>query len=98
MDSAIEFWKLFFTKGKGGIGWNSPTTAWLDMWVEFYENEVKRPVNKDLWNMVGELMLKTKESGGEDLSWWTEDGAWPVAVDQFVAHVKEKRGSSMDTT
>jgi DCN1-like protein 1/2 len=67
------------------------------LWVEFYETNNKRPVNKDLWNMVGELVLKTKEPDGESLNWWTEDGAWPMAVDDFVTYVKEKRKVNGDT-
>ena len=102
LDAAIEFWKMFFTASSGGIEWNTKSTAWLDLWCEFYENQGKRPVNKDLWNMVGELVQRTKEPGGESLDWWTEDGAWPMAVDDFVAWVKEKRkaeggGDEMDT-
>jgi len=101
MDSAIDFWNMFFRQGKGGIDWNTSSTNWLDLWCEFYESKSKRPVNKDLWNMVGELVLKTREPDGESLSWWTEDGAWPMAIDDFVAFVKEKRktdGDSMDTS
>jgi len=101
MDSAIDFWNMFFREGKGGIEWNTPATKWLDLWCEFYETSNKRPVNKDLWNMVGELVLKTREPEGESLAWWTEDGAWPMAVDDFVAFVKEKRkgqGDTMDTS
>ena len=103
LDAAIEFWKMFFSTSSGGIEWNSKATPWLDLWCEFYETQGKRPVNKDLWNMVGELVQKTKEPGGESLEWWTEDGAWPMAVDEFVAWVKEKRkveggGDEMDTS
>ena len=103
LDAAIEFWKMFFSASSGGIEWNSKATPWLDLWCEFYETQGKRPVNKDLWNMVGELVQKTKEPGGESLEWWTEDGAWPMAVDEFVAWVKEKRkveggGDEMDTS
>ncbi|KAJ9497500.1 Scaffold-type E3 ligase [Exophiala xenobiotica] len=101
MDSAIDFWNMFFRSGKGGMEWNTSSTKWLDLWCEFYESKNKRPVNKDLWNMVGELVMKTKEPGGESLSWWTEDGAWPMAVDDFVAYVKDKRkadGDTMDTS
>ncbi|EXJ84103.1 hypothetical protein A1O3_04770 [Capronia epimyces CBS 606.96] len=97
MDSAIEFWNMFFREGKGGIQWNTPTTEWLDLWCAHYETHSKRPVNKDLWNMVCELVLKTREPGGESLEWWTEDGAWPMAVDDFVASVKAKRKSEGDT-
>lgn len=100
MDSALEFWQMFFSSSKGGVEWNGRNTAWLDEWLKFYETKGKRPVNKDLWNMVYELMVKTKEPGGEDLGWWKEDGAWPMAVDDFVAHVKQQRGgeAAMDTT
>jgi len=101
METALEIWKMFFTAGKGGIEWNSPRTPWLDLWLEFYETKSKRPVNKDLWNMVGELVAKTKEPGGEDLDWWKEDGAWPMAVDEYVAFVKERRraeAEGMDTS
>ena len=100
MDSALEFWEMFFGEGKGGMEWNSSTTKWLDLWTEFYKT-VNRPVNKDLWNMVGELVMKTKEPNGERLEWWTEDGAWPMAIDDFVAHVKDKQkvdGDAMDTS
>ncbi len=102
LDAAIEFWKMFFTVSSGGMEWNTKATPWLDLWCEFYETQGKRPVNKDLWNMVGELVQKTKEPGGESLEWWTEDGAWPMAVDDFVAWVKDRRrvdggGDQMDT-
>jgi DCN1-like protein 1/2 len=99
MDSGMDFWNMFFRKGKGGIEWNSSRTKWLDMWLEFYEKNSGRPVNKDLWNMVGELVIKIKEPGGENLEWWTEDGAWPMAVDDFIASIKAKtgkEGESMD--
>ena len=101
VETAVEFWTTFFSASSGGIEWNTARTAWLDLWNDFYATHVKRPVNKDLWNMVGELMTQTQEVGGESLSWWTEDGAWPMAVDEFVAYVKEKRGGkadSMDTS
>jgi DCN1-like protein 1/2 len=100
MDSAIDFWNMFFRQGKGGIEWNTTSTKWLDLWCEFYESHSKRPVNKDLWNMVGELVLRTKQPGGESFDWWTEDGAWPMAIDEYVAFMKKRNGDgdSMDTS
>ncbi|ERF72323.1 hypothetical protein EPUS_06079 [Endocarpon pusillum Z07020] len=99
VDAALDFWKMFFDADKGGIEWNSDWTPWLDWWLEYYEAKYKRPANKDLWNMVGELVNKTAEPGGENMDWWSEDGAWPMAVDEFVAFVKEKRGDVvMDTS
>lgn len=35
-------------------------------------------------------MRKTKED--ETFGWWSEDGAWPGAVDEFVGFVQAKRG------
>jgi len=99
MDSAIEFWNMFFRHGKGGMEWNTASIKWLDLWCEFYETSGKRPVNKDLWNMVCELVMKTREPGGDSLGWWTEDGAWPMAIDEFVGSIRNKRkteGDSMD--
>lgn len=99
VDAALDFWKMFFDSEQGGIDWNSDSTPWLDWWLEYYESRYKRPTNKDLWNMVGELVIKTREPGGENMDWWSEDGAWPMAVDEFVTFVKEKRGDVvMDTS
>lgn len=35
-------------------------------------------------------MRKTKED--ETFDWWSEDGAWPGAIDEFVGYVRAKRG------
>ena len=91
MDAALEFWQMLFGGKKGGIEWNSRRTPWLDWWLQFYETKTKRPVNKDLWNMLMELVTKTKEEDGEGLEWWNENGAWPMAIDEFVGFVKERR-------
>lgn len=95
MDAALEFWQMFFGGKKGGIEWNSRRTLWLDWWLEFYETKTKRPVNKDLWNMLMELVSKTKEEDGESLEWWNENGAWPMAIDEFVEFVKERRKANV---
>lgn len=34
-DIAVEQWRLFFTPEHGGIQWNTPTTPWLDWWIEY---------------------------------------------------------------
>ncbi|KAL4955015.1 Cullin binding-domain-containing protein [Aspergillus filifer] len=89
---AVEQWNLFFTPPKGGVAWNTHTTPWLDWWVEFLESRGKRPVNKDLWNQVEVFMRKSHDD--ENFSWWSEDGAWPGALDDFVGWVREKRGAN----
>lgn len=91
---ASEQWTLFFAPGHGGISWNSATTPWLDWWVEFLEERGRKPVNKDLWEQVEVFMRKTREDEG--FGWWSEDGAWPGALDEFVEWVGKKRGEGRE--
>ncbi|CAG7935262.1 unnamed protein product [Penicillium salamii] len=93
---AADQWNLFFTTDHGGVAWNTATTPWLDWWIEFLEGRGKKPVNKDLWEQVEVFMRKSLED--EDMGWWSPDGAWPGALDDFVAFVQAKRGkdSEMD--
>lgn len=95
MDEVFAYWEMFYNNNKSGMTWNTADTKWYDLWQEYYTEKNKRPVNKDLWNQVAELVHKTREEGGESLEWWSEDGAWPTAVDDFVAFVRGKR---MDTS
>lgn len=96
VDSAMDVWKMFFTLGKrgreGGVQWKTSSTDWLAWWLEFYGSKVNRPVNKDLWNMVAELAFKTMEPRGDNLAWWSEDAAWPGAIDEFVQWARERKG------
>ncbi|KAJ5313474.1 uncharacterized protein N7443_000358 [Penicillium atrosanguineum] len=93
---AADQWKLFFTSDHGGMLWNTARTPWLDWWLEFLEGRGKKPVNKDLWEQVEVFMRKSLED--EEFGWWSPDGAWPGALDEFVDYVKERRGkgSEMD--
>lgn len=43
-----------------------------------------------MWEQTGVFVVKSLED--ESMSWWSEDGAWPGSLDEFVAFVKEKRG------
>jgi DCN1-like protein 1/2 len=54
------------------------------------EGTWKRPVNKDLWEQTEVFMRKTMED--ETFGWWSLDGAWPGAIDEFVGYVQAKRG------
>ncbi|KAJ5371257.1 Scaffold-type E3 ligase [Penicillium cataractarum] len=89
-DLAAEQWRLFFTADRGGIPWSTASTPWLEWWLEFLEERGKKPVNKDLWEQVEVFMRKTKED--EAFGWWSVDGAWPGALDDFVTFVQGKRG------
>ncbi|KAF7117975.1 hypothetical protein CNMCM5793_007344 [Aspergillus hiratsukae] len=93
-DIAAEQWRLFFTPEHGGIQWNTPTTPWLDWWIEYLEERGKRPVNKDLWEQVEVFLRKTLED--ENFGWWSADAAWPGTLDEFVGWVQAKRGKSAE--
>ncbi|KZZ93554.1 ullin neddylation protein [Ascosphaera apis ARSEF 7405] len=89
IEIALDQWQLLFTSEKGGIDMNTPTTPWLDLWLEFVKTHINRPINKDLWEQI-EVFLETAKKD-ESLDWHSEDGAWPGAIDEFVTYVKEKR-------
>jgi len=91
---ASDQWQLFFSSKSGGVDWNTASTPWLDWWIEFLEGRGTKPVNKDLWEQTEVFMRKTQED--ESLGWWTADGAWPGALDDFVLWVKVKRGKAAE--
>ena len=89
LDTAFDFWRLLF--GPGGIRWADARTDWLELWVAFLEAKWKKSVNKDMWEQTGVFALKCLEDG--EMGWWSEDGAWPGVLDEFVGYVREKRKS-----
>jgi DCN1-like protein 1/2 len=72
------------------------------LWSEFLRTKSKRPVNKDVWDQTLVFAEKVLEDGG--VGFWSEDGAWPGVVDEFVESVKaerpyldpEKKGDAME--
>ena len=46
-------------------------------------------MNKDMWDQTGIFVLKSLED--ESMGWWSEDGAWPGVLDEFVGYVRERR-------
>lgn len=59
------------------------------------EERWRKGVNKDMWEQTAVFMTKSLED--QTMSWWSEDGAWPGVLDDFVIFVKERReGTSMD--
>lgn len=93
-DIAVDLWGLFFNTENGGVAWNTESTPWLDWWIEFLKKRGEKPVNKDLWEQVEVFMQKSLED--EEMGWWDPEGAWPGALDDFVAWVREKRGNGSE--
>lgn len=88
LEAAVEYWRLLFLPPQGAT-WNTPTTPWLDWWIEYLGEHWKKSVNRDMWNMTYEFYKRTRED--ESLSWWDEQGAWPGVLDEFVRYVKQRR-------
>lgn len=96
MEIAIEFWKVLLDKP--AFEWRTASTPWLDWWFEFYEAQVKKAVNKDLWRQILSFAQETVKD--DTLSFWSEESsAWPSVIDEFVEWVKTaKRGGDVMET
>jgi len=93
LDVAIEYWRLLFSPPS--LSWDTSSTPWLDWWIEYLEEKWTKSINKDMWDQTHNFMVKSRED--ETMSWWSEDGAWPGVLDDFVVYVKEKRGTPTET-
>jgi len=87
-DTALIYWGMLFTAP--GTPWATGSTNWIDLWAEYLNAKWSKSINKDMWNQTFEFFLKTMQD--ETLGFWSEDGAWPGVIDDFVAYAKEKRG------
>ena len=88
LETALTYWDVLF--GPTGQPWVTASTNWIEMWLEFLKAKWTKSVNKDMWNQTFEFFQKTLVD--ETLGFWSEDGAWPGVIDEFVAYSKEKRG------
>ncbi|KAL8930693.1 MAG: hypothetical protein Q9208_000564 [Pyrenodesmia sp. 3 TL-2023] len=88
LDTAVEYFKLLLSPP--ALAWNTPTTPWLDLWVTFLTENWKKAISKDVWEQTEVFVVKSLEDEG--MGWWSEEGAWPSCLDEFVAYVREKRG------
>jgi DCN1-like protein 1/2 len=96
LDNALVYWEILFSPP--GRPWVAGSTNWIQLWTEFLTLKWTKSVNKDMWNQTYEFYRKSVAD--ESLSFWSEDGAWPGVIDDFVAYVKAKRGDvpeGMDT-
>ncbi len=87
LENALVYWGMLMDKP--GWRWVTPNHNWLEHWKRFLGEKWTRSVNKDMWNMILEFALKTRDD--ETLSFWNEDGAWPSVIDDFVGWCKQNR-------
>lgn len=95
LEMATTFWQLLFkAPGRAWVG-KEKGTKWLGLWLTFLEDNWKRTVSRDMWNQTYEFAVKSIDD--ETLGFWSEDGAWPGVIDQFVAWYRKKAAAeSMD--
>jgi DCN1-like protein 1/2 len=94
LDMALLYWDTLFKEpGQSWVG-SSRKIDWLDEWKLFLQENWKRSVNRDMWNQVLEFAFKSIED--ESLGFWSEDGAWPGVIDDFVAWYKRKSEMEVD--
>lgn len=82
LENAMVYWDMLFAPP--GQPWVSRASGqdFLAEWKAFLNAKWHRSVNKDMWNQV--LEFKIKSEADETLGFWTEDGAWPAVIDEFV--------------
>lgn len=93
LDVATAFWRLIFVAPS--FEWGTAQTPWLDWWIEYNEEKVKKAVNKDLWKQTLTFAVKTVQD--DSLSFWNEESSWPSIIDEFVGWVRgEKQRGGTD--
>jgi DCN1-like protein 1/2 len=95
LEVALIFWDMVFSPP--GMVWKTNNVNWLAEWKNFLAEKWTRSVNRDMWNQTLEFALKTLSD--DTLSFWSEDGAWPGVIDDFVAwwKAKQEKGGAMET-
>ncbi|PHH59104.1 hypothetical protein CDD81_3799 [Ophiocordyceps australis] len=86
LENALIYWGILFTTPR--MSWRTENYDWLDLWKTFLKDKWTRSVNRDMWNMTLEFALKTLTD--ETLSFWSQDGAWPGVIDEFVEWCQQR--------
>lgn len=80
VSDAKVYWKLLFAPP--GFNWKTAKHDWADLWVQYVEEKWARSVSKDMWNMSLEFAYKVMDD--EDLTFYSDQDAWPGVIDDFV--------------
>ncbi|KAK7205275.1 Cullin binding-domain-containing protein [Myxozyma melibiosi] len=83
IETAVEYWNLL-------LGDKFPSPEVLKSWTTFVQEEYKRVISKDTWNMLWEFnesVLKSEQG----LDSYDPEGAWPSIFDEYVAYTKKSK-------
>ena len=89
LETATVYWQMLL--GETGLEWKTDGVNWLDLWLEFLGENWKKTVSKDMWNQTAEFAIKTLSD--PCLSFYSDEGAWPSVIDDFVAWYRKKNAS-----
>jgi DCN1-like protein 1/2 len=94
LDTASELWRVLFSQNSG-MAWATPRYGyWTEAWIAFLNEKWKKSVSKDMWNQIERFARRTVSD--EEITFWSEDGAWASVIDEFVLYLKEKRAAATD--
>ena len=87
-DNALVYWtSLFSAPGRPWVG-KQTGRDFAALWVEFVQEKWTKSISRDLWNQL--LLFAERSAEDEALSFWSEDGAWPGVIDDFVGWLRAR--------
>ncbi|GFR46472.1 hypothetical protein Agub_g8049 [Astrephomene gubernaculifera] len=84
LDTAVAMWQLLLASP------SVPEQRWplIDDWCDFLTQHHNRAISRDTWVQLLDFIKSVKP----DFSNFDENSAWPYLLDEFVDHMKTKRG------
>jgi len=80
---AVQLWQIVLVKHANAM-------PMLDKWLEFCESvqdSSLKAISRDVWEQLFDFLKETQSAADYD-----ENGAWPVAIDEFIEWINEQDG------